>query len=75
MNDTPVPAVDPRALRKELSLPDPADIRSSGFLRFVIRLSEALNFDLPTDHHPRLVTVAGCLEYLAAHAPTRGGPT
>lgn len=61
------PSVDPKALREELRLPDPVDIRSAGFMRFVIRLSEALNVDLPADHHPRLTSVAGCFEYVAHH--------
>ena len=58
--------VDPKALREELAVRDPADLRSSEFLRFVIRLSEALNHDFPPGDYPRLATLSGCFEYLHA---------
>ncbi len=56
--------VDPRALRQELSLREPVDIRSALFLRFVIRLSERLDIDIPREDYPQLVTVTGCFEYI-----------
>jgi hypothetical protein len=57
--------VDPVALRQELSMNDPVDPRSSTFLRFVIRLSERLDLDIPREDYPQLVTVPGCREYIA----------
>ncbi len=60
----PLLPVDCRALRQELELREPADIRSSVFLRFVIRLSERLDFDIPREDYPRLATVNGCHEYV-----------
>lgn len=57
--------VDPKALREQLSLSDPVDTESTGFLRFVVRLSEALNVDLPRQEHSKLATLAGCYDYLA----------
>lgn len=57
-------SADPRALRAELSLQDPADIRSPAFLRFVIRLSERLDRDIPRDDYPKLATLGGCVDYL-----------
>ena len=67
MNETPrvAPNVDPKALRDGLALRDPADVHSSEFLRFVIRLSEALNVELPEQDYSRLVTLSGCLDYLS----------
>ncbi len=44
---------------------DPVDPRSSTFLRFVIRLSERLDLDIPREDYPQLVTVPGCREYIA----------
>jgi hypothetical protein len=59
--------VDAGALRQQLSLSDEVDTSSPEFLRFVIRFSEALDLDIPEHDRPRLVTLAGCLEYLAAN--------
>jgi hypothetical protein len=69
-------AIDARALRQELSLPDTADVKTPEFHRFVIRLSEALDFDIPNEHVARLATLSGCDAYLhdRARAPyTTGG--
>jgi acyl carrier protein len=55
---------DPVALRQELKLEDPVDISSSAFLRFVIRLSERLDLDIPREDYAQLATVPGCRKYL-----------
>ena len=60
--------IDPGALRDELALRDSADPRSPEFMRFVIRLSEAMNVDIPSAHHEQLATLAGCVEYLGARS-------
>ncbi len=57
-------AVDPVALRQELSMHEPVDISSSIFVRFVIRLSERLDLDIPREDYPQLATVPGCHEYM-----------
>ena len=51
-------------LRQELSLADPVDIHTPDFMRFVIRLSERLDIEIPAAHYPRLATIQGCSEYL-----------
>ena len=56
--------VDPLAIRQELKLEDPVDIRSSAFQRFVIRLSERLDRDIPREDYPLLATVGGCFDYI-----------
>jgi hypothetical protein len=61
--------IDPQALREQLSLGDAADPRSPHFLRFVIRFSEALDLDIPHDEHPRLASLAGCMDYVRALEP------
>lgn len=58
-------AVDPVALRQELELREPVDIRSSIFQRFVIRLSERMDFDIPREDYPKLATLGGCSEYVS----------
>lgn len=60
-----VPAADPVALRRELELREPIDIRSPDFERFVIRLSERLDFDIPREDYPQLATLRGCSEYVS----------
>lgn len=55
---------DPIAIRQELSLREPADIRSPAFQRFIIRLSERLDLDIPREDYPLLATVGGCFDYL-----------
>lgn len=61
--------VDLKALREQLALSDPADTGSNGFMRFVMRLSEALNHDVPEQDHSKLATLRGCEDYLQT---TRG---
>jgi hypothetical protein len=56
--------VDPRALREQLSLGAEADVGSAEFLRFVVRLSEALDVDIPVEDYRRLTTEAGCFAWL-----------
>jgi hypothetical protein len=57
-------AVDPVAIREELSLKENADIRSPLFQRFIIRVSERLDLDIPVADYPQLATVSGCVDYL-----------
>lgn len=58
------PCVDARAIREQLSLTEEADVHSPVFLRFIVRLSEALNHDIPTEHYGELTTLPGCREYM-----------
>lgn len=58
-------SVDPVAIRQELALhEEPADIRSPMFERFVIRLSERLDLDIPRKDYPLLATLSGCFDYI-----------
>lgn len=57
--------VDPVALRQELSMQEPVDLKSPTFLRFVIRLSERLDVDIAREDYPQLATVSGCREYIS----------
>lgn len=64
MISEPDVTADPLALRQELALKEPVDINSAAFQRFVIRLSERLDLDIPREDYPRLATVRGCSEYI-----------
>ncbi|MDP1827658.1 MAG: hypothetical protein Q8L48_30580 [Archangium sp.] len=57
-------SADPIAIRQELALKEPVDISSSAFQRFVIRLSERLDLDIPREDYPQLATVGGCFDYI-----------
>ncbi len=63
--------VDPIAIRQDLSLTEPVDIRSPLFQRFIIRLSERLDVDIPREDYPLLATVGGCFDYITRSASTR----
>lgn len=68
--DDVTPAVDTVALRRELALREPIDIQSPDFERFVIRLSERLDVDIPREHYPQLATLDGCSAYVSRVSAT-----
>ena len=57
-------AVDARALREELAIQEPADLSTPDFMRLVIRLSQALNFDIPIGDRRRLTTLRESMRYI-----------
>lgn len=57
-------SVDPRVdLREEL------DIDSMDFLSFVTVIHDELGVEIPEADYPRIGTIDGCVEYLAAKLP------
>ena len=64
MSTIPAFTADPIAIRQELALKEPVDIRSPMFQRFVIRFSERLDRDIPLRDYPLLATVGGCFDYI-----------
>ena len=40
------------------------DVSSAVFVRFIIRLSERFDLDIPPEHYPLLATMSGCVDYL-----------
>ena len=59
--ETDAATIDPKAdIRKAL------DIDSMDFLNFVTALHKKLGVDIPEVDYPKLLTVAGATEYLAA---------
>jgi acyl carrier protein len=49
-----------------VSFRDQLDIDSMDFLNFVIAVHEALHVEIPEADYPKLATLNGCVEYLAA---------
>ena len=60
------PEADPAALKPDVSFRDQLDIDSMDFLNFAIALHEELGVEIPEADYPKLATLDGCVEYLAA---------
>jgi acyl carrier protein len=59
------PDVDPRTLPPGANLREDLEIDSMDFLNFVDELHTRLGVDIPEHDYPLVVTVDGCVEYLA----------
>ncbi len=62
------PEADPTTLKADVSFRDQLDIDSMDFLNFAIALHEELGVEIPEADYPKLATLDGCVEYLAAAA-------
>jgi acyl carrier protein len=60
------PEADLAALKPNLRLRDQLDIDSMDLLNFVIGLHKEFKVDIPEADYPKLATLDGCIEYLAA---------
>lgn len=60
------PEADLAAIKPEVSFRDQLDIDSMDFLNFVIAVHEALHVEIPEADYPKLITLNGCVAYLAA---------
>ena len=60
------PEADLSTLKADVSFRDQLDVDSMDLLNFVIALHAALHVDIPEADYPRLATLAGCVDYLAA---------
>lgn len=60
------PEADPTALRPDVSFRDQLDIDSMDLLNFVISLHKHFGVDIPERDYPKLMTLNGCVAYLAA---------
>jgi len=60
------PEGDLSALKPDVNFRDQLDIDSMDFLNFVIALHEALRVEIPEADYPKLATLNGCVQYLAA---------
>ena len=60
------PEADPAALRPDLSFREQLDIDSMDLLNFVISLHKHFGVEIPERDYPKLMTLNGCVAYLAA---------
>jgi acyl carrier protein len=60
------PETDPGAIAPDADVRDALDIDSMDFLNFVIALHKRLQVAIPEADYPKLLTIAGATEYLAA---------
>lgn len=60
------PEFEPDDIDPEADLREDMDIDSMDFLNFVIALHKKLGVDIPEPDYPKLFTVNGAVDYLAA---------
>ncbi|MBI3862892.1 MAG: acyl carrier protein [Planctomycetia bacterium] len=60
------PEADPAALRPDISFREQLDIDSMDLLNFVISLHKHFGVEIPERDYPKLMTLNGCVAYLAA---------
>lgn len=60
------PECDPDRLNPKVNLRDQLDLDSMDFQRFVIRLHEELQIEIPERDYPRLLSIDDAASYLAA---------
>jgi acyl carrier protein len=60
------PELDEAVLAPDKNFRDQLDIDSMDFLNYVIALHEVLKIDIAESDYPRLVSIDGAVEYLAA---------
>ncbi|MBI3031504.1 MAG: acyl carrier protein [Candidatus Rokubacteria bacterium] len=64
------PEADLASVKPDVGFREQLDLDSMDLLNFVIGLHGALNVEIPETDYPKLATLDGCVEYLAA---TGGG--
>jgi acyl carrier protein len=64
-----VPGIDWNAADRDADLRDQFDIDSMDLFNWVIALHEKLGVDIPEVDVPKLVTLNGAVDYLAAKVP------
>jgi acyl carrier protein len=60
------PEADLSTLEADVSFRDQLDVDSMDLLTFVITLHTTLHVDIPEADYPKLATLQGCVDYLAA---------
>jgi acyl carrier protein len=63
------PEADLTALAPGVALRDQLDLDSMDVLNFVVGLHAALGVEIPEADYPKLATIDGCVDYLAAARP------
>lgn len=60
------PETDPGSIGDAADVREALDIDSMDFLNFVIALHKRLQVDVPEADYPKLLTIGGAVDYLAA---------
>ena len=60
------PEADLSQIKPDLRIRDQLDIDSMDLLNFVIGLHKELKVEIPETDYPKLATLDGCVDYLAA---------
>ncbi|HEX9611193.1 MAG TPA: acyl carrier protein [Gemmatimonadales bacterium] len=67
------PEADLARLQPDVPLRDQLDIDSMDVLNFVIAIDKELHVGIPETDYPKIATLNGCVDYVAARAAA-GGP-
>jgi acyl carrier protein len=59
------PEADPAELQSDVSLRDQLDVDSMDLLNFMISLHKEFGVEIPERDYPQLMTIDGCVAYLA----------
>jgi len=65
------PEADLSQIKPNLRIRDQLDIDSMDLLNWVIGLHKELNVEIPEADYPKLATLEGCIDYLAARPELR----
>jgi acyl carrier protein len=60
------PEADVERLRPDLSFREQLELDSMDFLNFVLALHKEVSSDIPEQDYPKLATLDGCVQYIAA---------
>jgi len=61
------PEADLSQVKPKLRIRDQLDIDSMDLLNFVIGLHKEFKVEIPEADYPKMVTLDGCVDYLASH--------
>ncbi len=63
------PEADLAYIKPDVSFRDQLDIDSMDFLNFVVAIHKETEIDIPEIDYPKLLSLNGCLDYLASKIP------
>ena len=63
------PEADPEQLKPDVPFRDQLDLDSMDLLNVLIAIHKELGVEIPERDYPKLATLEGCVDYLAAQSP------
>ncbi len=60
------PEIDLAAVDARAAMRDELDLDSMDFLNFVVGIHDRTGLEIPERDYPRIATIAGCVDYVAA---------